>query len=266
MLPRIIYGTAWKKDRTASLVVKAVLQGFRAIDTAGQPKHYNEPLVGEALETLYKDHGLKREDIFLQTKFTSISGQDTSQPLPYDPSDSITQQIQSSFEKSLKNLRTTYLDSYILHSPLRTLEGTLEAWRTLMSLQDSGKVRMIGVSNTYEVSTLEALSRERKVQVVQNRWFEGNQWDTGVLKYCRANEIVYQSFWTLTGSPSLLSHAESSAAAAKCTPAQAVYRFAQLEGIVPLSGTTNETHMKEAVAAENVELKDVDRIRRFVEQ
>ena len=38
----IIYGTAWKKERTAELVVAAVLAGFRGIDTACQPKHYQE--------------------------------------------------------------------------------------------------------------------------------------------------------------------------------------------------------------------------------
>ena len=48
-MPRIIYGTAWKKERTADLVVKAIQAGFRGIDTACQPKHYNEPLIGAAL-------------------------------------------------------------------------------------------------------------------------------------------------------------------------------------------------------------------------
>ena len=59
-MPRIIYGTAWKKDRTADLVVKAVLAGFRGIDTACQPKHYDEALVGAALNRL-KDHGIERD-------------------------------------------------------------------------------------------------------------------------------------------------------------------------------------------------------------
>lgn len=40
LMPKILYGTAWKKERTADLVVKAVLAGFRGIDTACQPKHY----------------------------------------------------------------------------------------------------------------------------------------------------------------------------------------------------------------------------------
>ena len=39
-MPRLIYGTAWKKETTTSLVIKAVLNGFRGIDTACQPKHY----------------------------------------------------------------------------------------------------------------------------------------------------------------------------------------------------------------------------------
>ncbi|MBW1609002.1 MAG: aldo/keto reductase, partial [Deltaproteobacteria bacterium] len=74
-MPRIIYGTAWKKDRTGDLVVKAIQTGFRGIDTACQPKHYNEALVGTALQRL-KSHCIEREELFLQTKFTPLSGQD----------------------------------------------------------------------------------------------------------------------------------------------------------------------------------------------
>ena len=64
-----------------------------------------------------------------------------------------------------------------------------------MALQDSGKVKFIGVSNTYDVAVLETLERigGRRVQIVQNRWFEGNQWDTDVLEYCRKNKVQYQS-------------------------------------------------------------------------
>ena len=44
-MPRIIYGTAWKKDRTGDLVVKAIQTGFRGIDTACQPKHSSDTLI-----------------------------------------------------------------------------------------------------------------------------------------------------------------------------------------------------------------------------
>ncbi|KAI1795556.1 Aldo/keto reductase [Ganoderma leucocontextum] len=258
---KMIYGTAWKKERTTALVVSAVLHGFRTIDTACQPKHYREDLVGAALQILYDEHGIKREDIFLQTKFTSIDGQDQTQPLPYDPKTDIPTQIQSSIQTSLKNLRTTYLDSLVLHSPLRTLPQTLIAWRTLISLQESGVVRKIGVSNTYDVAVLEALERDggRRPDVVQNRWFEGNQWDNAVWAYCVQHGTQYQSFWTLSGSPTLLRHStiRSIASAKGCTPAQALFRIAQLNGVAPLCGTTNEQHMDDALGAEKLDLNDV---------
>jgi diketogulonate reductase-like aldo/keto reductase len=92
----------------------------------------------------------------------------------------------------LKNLHTTYLDSYLLHSPFRTLEQTLEAWKTLSALQDEGKVKLIGVSNAYDAHVLAALCKVRKVQVVQNRWYEGNEWDKSVFGFCREHDIMYQ--------------------------------------------------------------------------
>jgi len=234
-----------------------VLAGFRAIDTACQPKHYREDLVGEALQVLYEKYGYKREDLFVQTKFTSIGGQDPSQPLPYDPSSTVEEQVRSSFATSLRQLHTTYLDSYILHSPLDTYAKTLEAWRVLVGFQDEGRVRAIGLSNAYDPTFLARLGEDsgRAVQVVQNRWYERNGWDRQVVEWCRTNGAQYQSFWTLTGSPSLLSHPAMTAIAKAndCFPPQAVYRFVQSLGITPLCGTTSETHMQEDLAAEKLD-------------
>lgn len=125
-------------------------------------------------------------------RFTSIGGQDKSLPLPYDPTLPVHEQVLASFQVSLKNLRTTYLDGYILHSPLETIGRTLEAWTTLIQLQNEGKVRMIGVSNTYDIRILNSLCKLRKVQIVQNRWYEGNDWDKHVCSYCLVHGIQYQ--------------------------------------------------------------------------
>ena len=127
-------------------------------------------------------------------RFTSLGGQDRTKPLPYNPSDPLPTQIQTSVRNSLRNLRTTYLDSLLLHSPLSRITDTVTAWRELVALQDAGTVRTIGVSNTYDVRILERLARDtgRPVQVVQNRWFEGNWWDREVCRYCREHGIQYQ--------------------------------------------------------------------------
>ncbi|KAG8903000.1 hypothetical protein FRB99_003833 [Tulasnella sp. 403] len=246
--PKIIYGTAWKKERTTALVIQAVLQGFRAIDTAAQLKHYR------------RQHGITRADLFLQTKYTSISGQDTSKPLPYDPTASVADQVRASFASSLKNLKTEYLDSYIIHSPLRTPQLTMEAWRVLMDLQNDGKVNMIGVSNCYDVSLLRYIIDQggRMIDTVQNRWHEGNGWDAEVVDFCKSHGIYYQSFWTLSGSPNLLRSTAIQEISRRTgtTRAQALFKVAQTMGITPLSGSTDEEHMRHGLSTENIDVTE----------
>ncbi len=68
-LPDFLYGTAWKEGRTAGLVEQALRAGFRGIDTANQRRHYFEAGVGEGLAAAYRAGIVKREELFLQTKF-----------------------------------------------------------------------------------------------------------------------------------------------------------------------------------------------------
>ena len=62
-IPKLIYGTAWKKDQTRVLVKQALLAGFRGVDTAAQPKHYQEDLVGEGIRDAIEEGGIRREDL-----------------------------------------------------------------------------------------------------------------------------------------------------------------------------------------------------------
>lgn len=105
----VIYGTAWKEDRTESLVAQAIEAGFRAIDTANQRKHYYEEGVGQAVKKAIAARSVPRADLFLQTKFTYARGQDHR--LPYDPKAPVAEQLRQSFESSLEHLGTDYLDS-----------------------------------------------------------------------------------------------------------------------------------------------------------
>ena len=146
-IPSLMYGTAWKKEATTELVQLAVASGFTAIDTANQLIHYEEALVGEALQALAKK-GIERDSLFLQTKFTSVDGQGGR--APYDPSADLTTQVRQSFDSSLNHLGTDYVDSYILHAPFqRRGLGTAdwEVWTAMEGLHRAGKTKMIGVSN-----------------------------------------------------------------------------------------------------------------------
>jgi diketogulonate reductase-like aldo/keto reductase len=66
-IPKLVYGTAWKKDQTADLVYLALKTGFRAIDTAAQPKHYDERGVSTAVKRAIGEGIIKREDLFVCT-------------------------------------------------------------------------------------------------------------------------------------------------------------------------------------------------------
>ncbi len=256
-IPNFIYGTAWKKDATAGLVQLAVSSGFRAIDTANQLIHYSESLVGEALLTLAQQ-GITRETLFLQTKFTPVSGQDHR--TPYDPIAPIAKQVKQSFESSLQHLHTNYLDSYVLHGPYSRHglgKEDWEAWTTLEEMYESGQTKMIGISNvTPDQLRLLCDKAAVKPMVVQNRCYAVRGWDHEVREICQTRDIIYQGFSLLTANRDVLRNPAIHAIAQRLDvgPAQVIFRFAQQTGMVPLTGTTNQQHMKEDLQIEEIEL------------
>ena len=256
-IPTFIYGTAWKKDATAELVKTAVKSGFRAIDTANQPRHYSEPLVGEALEALAAN-GVSRDSLFLQTKFTPIGGQDHR--VPYDPDADLKAQVSQSFESSLQHLKTDRVDSYVLHGPYSYPglgKADWEVWTAIEEIHKSGRAGMIGISNVNHVQLAMLVEKaEVKPMAVQNRCFANRGWDREVREICRANGIMYQGFSLLTANPSVLRHPDVASIARRLgvqTP-QVVFRFAMQAGMVPLTGTTSLQHMKEDLGVYTIEL------------
>jgi diketogulonate reductase-like aldo/keto reductase len=249
-VPRLIYGTAWKKERTAELVAQALRAGFRGIDTACQPKHYHEPGVGKALAVVARE-GLLRSDIFLQTKFTPLRGQDPDN-VPYDSGASIDQQVQQSFAVSLRNLGVDNLDSLVLHSPYPEDSDTLEAWGAMERLFDRGLVRQLGVSNCYEPERFERLWRAARIKpaALQNRFHAKTHYDRELRAFCRDKNIIYQSFWTLTANPQILAAPAVTATAKKYgrTPAQVFFRYLTQSGMACLTGTTSPEHMAQDLA------------------
>lgn len=244
-MPSLMYGTAWKKEHTADLVVQAVLSGFRGIDTACQPKHYNEPLVGEALKRL-KTHGVLRDELFVQTKFTPLSGQDP-QRVPYNPNEPLDVQVAQSFEASKRNLGTPYLDALVLHSPLFPYANLWMVWKAMEKIYEQGGTRALGISNCYDLELLKRLYHDAEVKpsVVQNRFYKESGYDTHLRQWCQDMGIVYQSFWSLTANPHILGSeiVRNMALQHAKTPAQILYRYLNHAGIVPLIGSTSGEHM-----------------------
>jgi diketogulonate reductase-like aldo/keto reductase len=162
---------------------------------------FSEDLVGQALVELQTKYEISRQDLFIQTKFTSINGQDQSQALPYDPRLPLRDQVRQSFTKSLENLKTDYVDSLVLHGPERTHQQTMEIYRECETFVDEGRVKQLGISNLYDLNGLKRLydDARHKPAVLQNRFHAETQFDSDLREFCREKNIFYQSFWTLTG-------------------------------------------------------------------
>jgi diketogulonate reductase-like aldo/keto reductase len=268
-VPRFLYGTAWKEDDTQRLTELAIAQGFRGIDTANQRRHYHEAAVGQAIASVIARGTVTRDELFLQTKYTFRRGQDHR--LPYDPGAAIAVQVEQSFASSLEHLGTTAIDSYVLHGPTLRISLTAadwEAWRAMEAIHDSGRVRLLGVSNV-TLEQLQALCDGARVRphFVQNRCYAIQGWDYDVRRFCVANGIVYQGFSLLTANRGVLTHPEILRIAQHHgrSIAQIVFRFALDAGMAPLTGTTDAAHMRDDLAVFDFRLAtdEVERIERL---
>lgn len=257
-VPPFIYGTAWKEAATEELTKLAIVQGFRAIDTANQRKHYDEASVGRGIAAAIASGQVSRDELFLQTKFTFRMGQDHR--LPYDPNSPIPTQVEQSFASSLEHLSVDYIDSYVLHGPSRSVGLSLEdwaAWRTMEEIHDGGRARLLGVSNV-SIDQLELLCKDAHVKphFVQNRCYAINGWDRAIRALCKATGIIYQGFSLLTANRGAVANRQLLAIAQRhvCSPAQLVFRFASDVGMLPLTGTTSAQHMRDDLASLHMQL------------
>ncbi|MBX3232223.1 MAG: aldo/keto reductase [Labilithrix sp.] len=247
-----VYGTAWKEDETRRLVGLALAQGFRAIDTANQRRHYHEAAVGEALADAYAAGVVRREDLFLQTKFTHRGGQDHR--LPYDANAPVAAQVRQSLESSLQHLGARVVDSYVLHGPSQRVglaREDLEAWEAMEELHAAGLVRALAVSNVTRAQLELLLGRARVTpSAVQNRCYASQGWDREMRALCRERGIAYQGFSLLTANrrETALPAVRALATRHGLTPSQLVFRFALDAGMTPLTGTSSAEHMRADLA------------------
>lgn len=111
-------------EETKTAVENAIKVGYRHIDTA--QAYLNETEVGEGI----KASGIDREELFITTKvwIENVNYEDTLK----------------SIERSLQRLDMDYIDLVLIHQPYNDVYGS---WKALEELNESGKIRAIGVSN-----------------------------------------------------------------------------------------------------------------------
>lgn len=129
-MPPIIMSTNWMDYPTMKKIVTTGLKiGYRAFDTARD--YGNEPIVGRVLQECLKEQGLKREDIFITTKIGNSQ----------QKSGDISKQI----DISLHNLRTDYIDCWLMHWPYP--DYYINTYHKMEKIYKTNKVRAIGIAN-----------------------------------------------------------------------------------------------------------------------
>ena len=157
-------------------VAKALELGYRHIDTARI--YENEREVGEGI----RDSSVHRRDIFVTTKlWNADQGYDSTL---------------AAFDRSLTELRTDYVDLYLMHWPVPDLR--VESWRALERLFAEGRARAIGVSN-FMVNHLEELLADCNEPPAVNQieitpFLQRRE----VRSFCANNAIVVEAYSPLT--------------------------------------------------------------------
>lgn len=174
--------------------------------------------------------------------------------MPYDAdaplADKVRQSVQSSLENFTLEGREPYLDSVVVHAPMDAMQDTMTVWTTLQSYVPH-RVRSLGISNA-DLNIVRALWHDPnttvKPAVVQNRFHMLSAFEVALRAFCRDNDVVFQTYWTITANKHLVRGAP-------------VARLARLAGVdlVPafyslvlglgsttiLDGTSSEAHMKD---------------------
>lgn len=224
-------------QQTVRDAVDAALQvGYRMFDTA---KYYvNEPELGNALQELLPKHKLRREDIFITTKF-------------FPSTDNNAEYSRRMVEESLGNLKTDYLDLVLVHYPKadasdnadpRNAQHRKDCYLELEKLKEEQKIRSVGVSN-YEIRHIEEIKKFGKMMPAVNQVEYHPHFTRAELRdYCIKEGIFFQAFSSLArqnpdliGDPTIT----STALTHETTPQMVLlaWALAMNVGIVPKSST-----------------------------
>ncbi|KAF2685924.1 Aldo/keto reductase [Lentithecium fluviatile CBS 122367] len=197
--PPLVYGSAIRERPKQANIRAAFRKGYRGLDTASSRGLHDEQQDGQALKDLLASRSnslqlnIKREDIWIQTKFSIAL--DQSDPWPYDPGDPIALQILKSIQRSLINLGVDVIDVYFLSSQLSTFEETLSAWEVMETLVQRGIVRYLGICHVNADLLRRLLGRvTTKPAFVQNEFVLDDGCDSHVRSICKAQGIAYQVF------------------------------------------------------------------------
>ena len=193
-VPRILYGTAWKKSDTENLVRTAIRCGFRGIDTACQPKHYHEPGVGAGVAACLRGEpawtaSRARGSVPANQVHRSVRPGPGAHPLRPQGStpgagETVARGVAAESADGLPGWPTP---AFAVSKHATDTRG----WQAMESLVDVRDVRQLGISNCYRLEQLETLCDSARIQpaVLQNRFHADTGYDRELRAFCRPHRL-----------------------------------------------------------------------------
>jgi aryl-alcohol dehydrogenase-like predicted oxidoreductase len=228
-----------KSRDNVALVKAAVAAGVQMIDTAhSYTGGQSEETIGEALSPM-------PEGVIVATK-GGIGGAGRGRP----------EVLASEIEQSRRRLQTDSIHLYYLHrvDPQTQLEESLSA---IKEYRDQGKIRHVGLSEVV-IAQIERARQVVPIVAVQNQYNLSERTYDPVVDYCAAERIVFVPFFPLRGNGGgkIVEIAERHAASPKQIALAWLLR--RSPAMLPIPGTLSLEHLKENLAASNIELTDTE--------
>jgi aryl-alcohol dehydrogenase-like predicted oxidoreductase len=162
--------------------------------------------------------------------------------------------LRAQIEESLRRLRTDSIALYYLHrvDPETPFEESLGA---IKEYRDSGKIGHVGLSQV-GVDQIERASRLMPIAAVQNHYNLSERRYEDVVDYCAGKGIVFLPFYPLHG----VGAAAGIARRRGVTPAQIAlaWLLRRSPTTLPIPGTLSLEHLKENLAALEIELSEAE--------
>lgn len=232
---KMIFGTgvsaAKQYHDLLPLIQKAIHLGITSFDTA--PSYGTESVLGECIHSTIASLGLKRDDVYIQTKIDAWQMQ------------TFNGNIETFCDSALQTMQLDYFDALLVHWPIPEYIQT--TWDCLKQIKNKGLCKTIGICNVRKRNLIAYKKMQivpEIVQIERHPLFTAEE----TIVYCKSEGITVQAYSPLCKMhPSLQTNDFLDAISKKYkkNKGQVILKWHLQTGVIPVFTTTKISRLQE---------------------